>query len=259
MLIKRLIRKFSASVRPPLTSVVFDKDGTLIDADKSWSPLLKKVTSMYFSDLGIESSSVTEKKRLYDILGYDELTESFHSNSPFMLASNEHVYKLMADNGFDPTSFSSYMKTQMSVDFYPVHLANLKQLFNSLRALGLKIAILSADDRINIERFLADAELDIDVVVSGDDGKGCKPSGEPLEFVAEALNEDVSSLLMVGDSSHDIDCGIDAGAYTAGVLSGVGDANLLRNADFLIDSVDQLPDLLLQNYADLCLLNKEYY
>ena len=126
--------------------------------------------------------------------------------------------------------------------FQPVPLADLAALWRRCRKVGLKIAVLSADDRVNIETFLTQQGLDADVVLSGDDGRGTKPDPVALQAVADDLGEPVERLAMVGDSEHDTECGRRAGAWSIGVLSGVaGKEALCASADFLLENVADLP------------------
>ena len=51
-------------------------------------------------------------------------------------------------------------------------------------------------------------EVKVDAAVCGDDGRGSKPSADPLVALAQDLDLPVQSLCIVGDSiSHDIACG----------------------------------------------------
>ena len=49
---------------------------------------------------------------------------------------------------------------------------------------------------------------------------------------------------MIGDSTHDIDAGTNAGAWSIGVLTGVGDVDVLSSSDYLLSSVSELPLML---------------
>ena len=86
--------------------------------------------------------------------------------------------------------------------------------------------------------------LTVDAMVCGDDGRGSKPSAEPIESIATDLMIDTSEIIMVGDSSHDIDSATSAGATSVGVLSGVGTAVSLSRADFVLSSIVDIPNLI---------------
>jgi len=238
-------RKFSISKRPIPTTIVFDKDGTLIDAHATWAPVFQRVCELTCPD---------DTSEIYKLLGYDPAKLRFHASSSFMIDTNETVHELLASNGFDVTSFISNMEETIrptstthgnipssSSYFNPVPLTNLAVVFQKIRSLGLKVAILSADDRENVEMFLKSQDLEVDALVCGNDRRGFKPNAEPLEAVASDLDADVATMVMVGDSRHDVDCALNAGAWSVGVLSGVGDSDNLGAADFVLQSVADLP------------------
>ena len=97
-------------------------------------------------------------------------------------------WKACADNGRDG----------------PHPLVDIAQLFADTRAAGLAVAVLTADDRDSTERFLAEVGVQPDAMVCGNDGRGAKPSADPLLAIASDLSVPPSSLVMVGDSSHDV-------------------------------------------------------
>ena len=84
----------------------------------------------------------------------------------------------------------------------------------------------------------------MDALVCGDDGRGFKPTAEPLLAVASDLGVAPEQIVMVGDSSHDIDCGKAAGARTVGVLTGVGRRCTIEHSDVVLSSVEDLPTVL---------------
>ena len=105
---------------------------------------------------------------------------------------------------------------------------------------GLAVGMLTSDDRANALAFLRDAGVEVDVLVCGDDGRGFKPDAEPLLAAAQDLGVPPHSVLMVGDSAHDVGCGAAAGAKTLGVMTGVCSASEMSAADTLLPSVSEM-------------------
>ena len=120
-----------------------------------------------------------------------------------------------------------------------------QELFARCRAAGLRVGVLTSDDRQSTLKFLEQesVEPDAGALHCGDDGRGHKPSAEPLLALASDLGVSPASMVMVGDSTHDLDCGKAAGALAVGVLTGVAGRADLGSADLLLGSV-----------ADMCLL-----
>ncbi|MBA4373778.1 MAG: phosphoglycolate phosphatase [Thermodesulfovibrio sp.] len=97
-------------------------------------------------------------------------------------------------------------------------------------------------------RILADLELlqHLDLVLGGDSLDEKKPSPMPLLRVMESLAIRPAESVIVGDSSFDIQAGKAAGVRTVAVSYGFRAADTLREADFIIDSMDELSALLEQ-------------
>ena len=154
---------------------------------------------------------------------------------------------ILLSNGYDADKFLKSLddvcKDVAFCKMVPI-CDDLSPIFNDLKSRNLKIAILTSDDRANCEIFLDHEGLSVDAMVCGDDGRGSKPSAEPIESIATDLMIDTSEIIMVGDSSHDIDSATSAGATSVGVLSGVGTAVSLSRADFVLSSIVDIPNLI---------------
>ena len=83
-------------------------------------------------------------------------------------------------------------------------------------------------------------------VITLDDVKNRKPSGDPLVECAKRLGEYPEKCAYVGDATVDIIAGKAAGMKTIAVLTGVDDYEALKgeNPDMILDSVSQLEERL---------------
>lgn len=83
-------------------------------------------------------------------------------------------------------------------------------------------------------------------VITLDDVRSRKPSGDPLLECARRLGEDPGKCAYVGDATVDIVAGKAAGMGTVAVLTGVDDYETLRaeEPDMILDSVSQLMERL---------------
>jgi HAD superfamily hydrolase (TIGR01509 family) len=79
-------------------------------------------------------------------------------------------------------------------------------------------------------------------VITLDDVKNRKPSGDPLLECARRLGENPGKCAYVGDATVDMVAGKAAGMRTIAVLTGVDDYEALKgeNPDMILDSVSQL-------------------
>jgi phosphoglycolate phosphatase len=239
--------------------VIFDKDGTLIDAHATWAPLLREAVARYAGEPEetdtTESyteeetrSEYTEAMLIYEVLGMDARSMKFGERSAFMTDSNEVCRRRLGERGVDALAFYRVMDAvcdEMLLS-HIVPLFDLNALFDGLRSRGLKVGILTADDACNVQRLMDGQNLTADALGCGDDGRGWKPSGDPLIAIAADLGLETSELIMVGDSTHDVDAGIAAGTATVGVLTGVGSKASLGHADFVVASAEDTCDVVEQ-------------
>ena len=112
------------------------------------------------------------------------------------------------------------------------------------------MAIVSTKKRDTILhglRLMGVSELG-DTVISLDDVENPKPDPEPILKALKELSSSAGESLMIGDNSHDIEGGKNAGVRTAGV------AWSAKGEDFLASFN---PDFMLQHISDLLELVKE--
>ncbi len=84
-------------------------------------------------------------------------------------------------------------------------------------------------------------------VITLDDVRNRKPSGDPLLECARRIGENPGQCAYVGDTTGDMVAGKAAGMRTIGVLTGLDDYHTLKeeDPDMILDSVSQLPERLI--------------
>lgn len=114
----------------------------------------------------------------------------------------------------------------------------------TLKRSGYKLAIVTTKKRNVVEKGLRLSKLDqfFEVVVTLDDVENAKPDPEPLLKALKQVDSTPEEAIMIGDNSHDILGGKNAGTKTAGV------AWSLKGREFL-DTFK--PDYMLENMSDL--------
>jgi phosphoglycolate phosphatase len=122
-------------------------------------------------------------------------------------------------------------------------LGDVAGLFRRLADAGIRIAIVTSDDRaatlatlpvLGIEPYIAG-------MVCGDDPVANKPAPDALLRLARELDVPPSRMMMVGDTIGDMMMGGAAGTCRLAVLSGAGTAaDLAPHADAVLDSITEI-------------------
>ncbi|MBU8880936.1 pyrophosphatase PpaX [Bacillus sp. FJAT-29790] len=204
-----------------INTFLFDLDGTLIDTNEL----------IISSFLHTFDSYCPNRYKREDILPFmgPTLTETFESIDP------EKVNEMIA----------TYRK--FNIENHDLLVTEFEGVFETVRTLkesGYKIGIVTTKVSHVTEMGLKLTKLDqfFDVVVTLDDVQKPKPDPEPIFKALELLGSKPEEAIMVGDNSHDILGGRNAGTKTAGV------AWSAKGKEFLLGFE---PDYMLENMADL--------
>jgi len=117
-----------------------------------------------------------------------------------------------------------------------------------LKAAGFALGIVTNDAEENArQQAEALGFLDLlDAVHGYDSGFGSKPGPGMVAAFAERFGHRPDAMAVIGDSAHDLASARGAGAHFILVRSGPAPVDdLVTDADLVVDSVDDLPDVLL--------------
>ena len=120
-------------------------------------------------------------------------------------------------------------------------------VLSALTAMGLRLGVATNDSERSARRQIEALGIApyVDFVAGYDTGHGGKPEPGMVLAFAEFLRAAPSSIVVVGDSLHDLAAARAAGATSVAVLSGPAErATLEPHADFVIAHVGDLPGLL---------------
>lgn len=225
--------------------VIFDKDGTLIDFHAMWSGWVETLADELEASAGRPIRGA-----LFEMMGYDPVARQARARGELISTPMTRLRDLTATvlvrAGLDEDAAEEALRIAWrSPD--PVGLAHpltdLRVLFLGLRAGGRRIAVATSDDREPTTRTLAALGVDglVDAVVCADDGHAGKPAGDMVRHLCTLLGVDPGRAAVVGDSPADMAMGRAGGAgRLIGVLSGVGGAPDLLEADTIVESVAAL-------------------
>ncbi|WP_313804436.1 pyrophosphatase PpaX [Cytobacillus sp.] len=204
-----------------VNTVLFDLDGTLIDTNEL-------IISSFLHTLGKYYPDRYNREDVLPFLG-PTLTETFESIAPDKVEEMIRVYR------------------EFNIGNHDLLVNEFDGVFETIRSLkeaGIKIGIVTTKVFMVVEKGLKLTKLDqfFDVIVALDHVKKPKPDPEPILKALELLGSKPEEAIMVGDNSHDILGGKNAGTKTAGV------AWSAKGKEFLLQFN---PDYMLENMADL--------
>ncbi len=226
-------------------AVAFDKDGTLIDLDAAWGPAaLAWVMTAAAGDPALEETLALE-------LGLDLVTGHLVGGGLFAVGTVGQLYEstitALSEHGASEADARASSDRARETSALAGEKGNLLALgdvtgtFRSLHEAGLRLAIVSSDDRSTVDSAIEALSIGslLDAVVTGDEGLDAKPAPAALFEAARRLGVEPVRLLYVGDSWVDAEAARAAG--TAGVvLVGEQPLETSRLATVVVPGVDFL-------------------
>ena len=222
--------------------IVFDKDGTLVDLHAPWGHWAEAVATSL--------AAFIPPERFLPLLGWDVHARRIAPETPLAVASSAALHAAIATWLYETgLGWSEAMATTAQavsgaeIPFAPP-ICRLAPLFETLAARGLKLAVVTSDDRAGAERDLGPLAVlpYLGVIVGGDAQLAPKPAPDMLLAACAAVGVAPARTIIVGDSVADMWMGRAAGAaLVVGVLSGASPAALLApHADLVLPSVAEL-------------------
>ncbi len=229
----------------PVEAVIFDKDGVLVDFERTWTPAIRSAA------LHVAEGDEERALELLRKVGYDETSGIFLPGSVWAAGTNEDLIDVWASDAppEERARLVDFMARHCeTVDPVPlVDLHQLRERMLHLRKQGMKLAVASNDTtssvRRTVERFgIADL---LDYACGFDAVLRAKPHPDPAHAVARACNTSPSRIAVIGDNIHDGEMARAAGcALFIGVLSGTsGQTQLGPLADAVVADAIEAADL----------------
>ena len=225
-----------------ITTVLFDKDGTLFDFRATWSGFAAKL-------IGDLSSGDPEKAlALSEAVDFNLESKEFLGGSVLVAGTPGDIANCLLPHlpGTTPSALVSRMN-RLAANVPQATVTDLKPFLSSLQACGLVLGVVTNDAKEPTMAHLKSVGVDqcFAQVVCSDSGFGSKPApGQILAFL-EMTGERAEQTIMVGDAPGDLMAARAAGCFAVGVLSGhYSQAQLAPLADFILPDITGLPELL---------------
>ena len=227
--------------------ILFDKDGTLLDFNRSWLPVYRQAA------LEFAGGDAVLAERLLTEHGYDAAADRFIGGSLLAAGNNRQIAIAWAGHT-GSTEAADDLGQRLSAifgDLAPRHATAVDGLAETLRTLksrGLGLGVATADSRRGIADTLQSFDVlqQFDFLAGYDSGHGIKPEAGMVLAFCRQLAVDPHEVAVVGDNRHDMEMGRNAGAgLCIGVLTGTSTRQDLEPlADLVLDDIRGLPAML---------------
>jgi len=205
--------------------IIFDLDGTLVNSSIDITNALNYAVEPY----GLEKLTV---ERTISLVG-EGVTRL--------------IEKLLGESWADLRG----VVLERFLEHYSQHLTDFTVPYpgvpETLRMLGnYRMAVISNKRADLSRRLLENLGLAgfFEIIWGSDSVSEKKPSPVPVLEMLKKVSCRTGEAVIVGDSNYDIEAGKAAGVRTVAVSYGYRDVKLLQDADFIIDSIRELPSKL---------------
>ncbi|KIC46142.1 phosphatase [Tateyamaria sp. ANG-S1] len=223
----------------PVRGVIFDKDGTLFDFSTTWEAW----AAAFLRRAAKGDEALAE--RAGAAIGFDLLRARFARDSIVIAGTPTEIAAELAAHFPDLSPDDMILLLNQEASRAPqAEAVPLVPLLTALRERGLALGVATNDAETPARAHLAEAQVDglFDFIAGSDSGYGGKPApGQLLGFCAQTgLTPD--TVVMVGDSTHDLMAGRAAGMRTLAVLTGLAPREVLAPfADAVLPDIGALP------------------
>ncbi|MBK3495992.1 pyrophosphatase PpaX [Viridibacillus sp. YIM B01967] len=210
-----------------IKALLFDFDGTLLDTNEL-------IIQTFLRVLDTKFPGKYSREDVLPFLG-PSLKETFS------IVDLEHVDELVQD----------YRKWNIAHhDELVTEFDGILETLHALKAAGIRLAIVSTKRQDMLAKGIRvlKAEGMFEVIIGLDDVKNVKPDPEPILLALQKMGLQKDEVIMIGDNSHDIEGGQNAGVKTAGVAWSVKGEAFLEQFK---------PDYMLQHLSDLLAIVEE--
>jgi len=229
----------------PISGILFDKDGTLLDYARTWLPVNRELALFAAQGDGVLAG------RLLSACGMDPVSGYVVPDSLLAAGNTVEIATGFVEAG-SPLSVAALTEQldAMSADAarHAVPVTDLESFFRDLKEKGYRLGVASSDNERSIretaDRFGFAPYLDY--VAGYDSGFGVKPEPGMVLGFCMATGLDPQEVAVVGDNNHDLHMGRNGGAgLTVAVLTGTGPrASPSAGSDHCLNDITELVSVL---------------
>lgn len=208
------------------SGIIFDIDGTIVQSNKLIFETFNYVTEKFLN----KSTTPEEVIALFGPTEKVIIEQIFGENHEFVM---KDYYQYYSDN-----------HDKMATVF-----TGIVELIDELKNRGTLLSVYTGKGKGSTEITLEKLGIKdkFDMVVTGDDIEGHKPSPEGVDLFVKKFNLKRENILMIGDAPPDVKAAKATGIKIASVLwdSYAKDEVLKMNSDYYFETVEELSNFLL--------------
>ncbi len=191
----------------PIRGVLFDLDGTLLDA---FPPIISALNQT-LKEFGKPQMTVEAIKR-----------HTGHGGGGIKPLFPDHVEE--AGRRFLELHDALYLKQVQSID-------GAEAILSLLEKLGIPMAVVTSKGQ-----HRAEAQIDLlgwhdyfQTIIGKTDGRPEKPSPIPMQMACDALRRPAAECIMIGDGIGDMKAAVNAGLFSIGISDSFSEKELEEN------------------------------
>ncbi|WP_210617015.1 HAD family hydrolase [Mammaliicoccus lentus] len=222
--------------------LLFDKDGTLLKFDETWSEI-----SLVMINKFIERYQVEEEQSLQEELGY--VDGKFLASGILASGTLSDIVKKFQkyanhENNKEVEDWTVQLSKDLIAEYNPetVVIDDMQNILKHFKDKGYHIAIITSDDQDGTKRFIKDAGVRhlIDDTITATINGYQKPDPKMVEDFYAKWNVVPEEIAIIGDTPTDIQMGRNSHfGVVVGVLSGTGEESDLEEADYIYKDINE--------------------
>lgn len=235
-----------------IKSILFDKDGTIIDIHQYWGSMLK-MRAKYMLDYLGDSNNYHLLKLLVSNMGFDVITNKIKPEGPVgikpRIVIEETAKETIRNNGHSVSLEDVKMifrevdaESMNYLDDFVKPLPNAISLLENLYQKGIKLGVVTTDlsTRASLALDLLGVREYFSLILGADSVMNPKPDPEMIEICTREFGITTAEIIVVGDSMSDLKLAMNGGAHFIGVRTGLASVPFVNEAPILVENLEDI-------------------